>query len=429
MTPQQEYPRPPRGIEHLQAREDLEKSQYAYDSVQQRVEQYQKRLASLYAALRENAQTEDERTDLIVGEIAHSSRLQQILPEGYGPNDRISGQYAPQRLNRYATLMPTYAADVAERHNRATVTRDWAEVAYIENTAEREMRIFFNVQLLEEEYGYIENIVAGLEQQVRGRGPEALPQTLQDQMLERRMAVLNAQIDATEDPNRLQTIQIALYREPMTGRTSPAYHLLRLPANASLTFVDPRTGQDALLNGVGQIPLSGEAQYVRFQDGVTTDIIRRNLQARVNDRSAAIRMIGGNNLIFDFVPVQQPEPEPDPAPPRERPEPIPPVEARPPFEPIIPPAERPSSPEPPPAVPEFRQSLPEDERFEFQYAIPKEDVEKKINAERAQVDVPADRPSQTQTETTDAGGQARHKTWRDVWNHYRNGSQNDNQNK
>lgn len=310
-TPQ---PRPDRIDPRLLDRQDWAKSTYAYDRVRDRVTQYQSRVETLCAVLHAAAQTPEQRTDVLIQESVFHGLITTIIPAGYAPDRTYAASDARRRLNEFAIVLPTYAADVAEAHSRASFHGDGAEVARIERTEERQLRVWFIVQRLEQRYADIERRIAELESAIRERDPDALPRTLSEQILGERTAALNAQIEAVETREKLQTIQIAGYREPMTGQITPAYHLLRVPANVNVSFFDQRTGR-AIASGAQEIPLSGGAKYYQLSRAFTQSLDPAHIRARVTPpgREAEISKDDASNLIFTF---SAPRPEEE-HPPRE----------------------------------------------------------------------------------------------------------------
>lgn len=299
----------PRGndlLNRLVDREDMEKSRHAYDRVAERVAQYRARVNALANTAQQAGRSADYVARCVAAERVLLGLINGILPERYTPQTTYEVPQGPVRLNNVAVLMPTYDAATAERHQRARFRGDHDEVADIEANSPREGRIWFIVGRLEAEYRQIENMIAQWE---RGAGI-APDESLQTQMLAARTRRLNDQMllnEAAPQTNKLQTIQIAEYREPMTGLVTPAFHLLRLPANVQIVFEDrdgtPYTGTGG---GVENIPLSGGARYERFSTAFTAQLDPSRIHAVLTPPGAprgraTITKDEVNNLIFSFA--------------------------------------------------------------------------------------------------------------------------------
>lgn len=316
----EQAPQPNPAIDRLLMREDLAKAQYAFPDVRARVDQYETRFRHIYALLRDRPENENQarQTALTNEENTHQTRLGVILPTGYARNntafDNGNGPMQPQVLSRFAIAMPTYNAVDAETHSRATfraahgATEDERraarqDIAAIERNSVREMRIMIVASEVDAEFQYTEGIIAGLEQSSNFPGA-----SLRAQLLAERTSALNAQINATNRADKLQTIQIAGYREPMTGRTFPGYHLLRVPGDVTVTLFNQQTNGEYPY--MEEVPLSGGAKYYKIPTAFAAGLDVTQVRARVSPpnpaRIATIEKDDVNNLIFTFT---QPEPE------------------------------------------------------------------------------------------------------------------------
>lgn len=344
-----EQPAPQSGLNRLNQlymREDSEswKNRYAYDTVQERTQQYLTRVRELHDQLGDR-RTQDERASDVsrvnravnYDDAARDFRIESeagyhfVSPDGvytykrdgagylmYSHRDYPNNwQYYPHSASAILSNTTVYLGNervgpYRERFENFGQEYDTYAQSEIDNMTrtpgyraggERVRRMFWSVEQLERHYGQVEQLIADLDR-MAGTAPGA---SLQERMLASRMQSLQQQIAARDDASRLQTIHIDRYNQPFTSIESRSYHLLRLPQGVRAVFVGAG-GREVQIGNV--ITLSGSAQYLQLD---TNQVNERSMRLRLYNASgeplgdADIRRNSFNNLIFDFAGPPEPE--------------------------------------------------------------------------------------------------------------------------
>lgn len=225
-------------MENLHMAEFREKSKYAYDKVQDRVNEYRGEVTTLRNQLRAVRETDQWKSK-------QSKRLQSA--------ERETGRIQKE----IGVVYKTYSDDVLKEMSKGN--KDLAKIAQTQE------KLFYRVDTLEHFYTFIENEISQVEQSLISKNIDVRP-TLQQRMLGRRLKTFEDQRKATREDDQLRTIEVDWYSKPFDKMERRAYHLLRLPRTASVSF-------RATINGVGipqeghdyeVINLSGGAQYIKF---------------------------------------------------------------------------------------------------------------------------------------------------------------------
>ncbi len=306
---------PQGNVDRLMVREDLDKWRQAYDSVHVRADQYRTRLDSLYKTLINGTNNPTNRERLRQEQIVNHTFINFIVPRNLNTtdarNEEIGRHYALGGRD-HIMVAPTQNAQTYEKINRDTF-RNGPQG----NFEATRMQIFFNMERLEVRFRQVEATIADLEQRVQTRYPGTLTETFQEQMQRQRTEAFERQRNATERTDKLQTIQIAEYRNPMTGETTPGYHLLRVPSNVTMRLQNVAGDtQHTPRSGLEIVELSGGQKFYKLSPGLMRVINVNTMRAFFNPpgRVATMEKDDVNNIIFTFErPVErQPDPEPEP---------------------------------------------------------------------------------------------------------------------
>lgn len=322
MSPGPEQPErvaPKQALDRLMMREDHTKFPYAYDRVQDRVTQYVNRVQALYQALRKADPS--RQAGLIGEEAADVTWIREVLPMMNGKEQSAKQTYTQvgpkgYELSQFATIFNSYDSQTHDKMARANY--QGLDIRAITSGADVRGRIHFNVARLETRYANIERHIVTLEERLMKRTGGELPPNLRppfsQTLLEGRTKALEAQINATADGARLQSILIDQFREPFTGIDHPAYHLLRVPANVQMELFERDGGAAVPMTGVQEVPLSGGAKYYKIGVEFARNLDVNQVAARFTPpgRIAAIRKDNVDNFIFDFgtAPKEMPKEQP-----------------------------------------------------------------------------------------------------------------------
>jgi hypothetical protein len=222
-------------MENLHMAEFREKSKNAYDKVNDRVQEYrtetQKLRNQLSAVRNSNSQWQNLQQRRLRNVEENTARITREIGKTY----------------------KTYSDDVLKQMSAGN--KNIAKMAQLQD------RLFYRVDVLENFYTHVETIIGNVEKDLLAKNVNVQP-TLKERMLARRMETFDRQRNSTNEQDQLRTIEIDWYSQPFNKMENRAYHLLRLPGNADVSFEGsplPQKGRD-----YDEINLSGGAKYVKF---------------------------------------------------------------------------------------------------------------------------------------------------------------------
>ena len=285
-----------KGIERLNAGQDRQKAEFAYDKVEQRVAEYRSKSNALKAKL---------------GKLT--------------PKDRAAFDKAEQLLrstDRAKVVKNAYNDRITNKLSSGEEGLTKAE----KKTAHKE--VFYRVGELETLFLQVEEIIQQVEAKIINRGG-AVEKTFEDEMLAKRNEQLDRQIDGEED---LRSIQVDSFDKPFTSIERRAYHLIRLPADANINFGDEsmREGKVAPINSKGKMTAStGDYEVIMLSGGAKYYKFSPEAMQRLQNKKVAVERSNGDvvtatllkikdtgydldNVVLRFEKPAPPPPAPEP---------------------------------------------------------------------------------------------------------------------